>query len=255
MPGAEPRPGDPGSIRPTHAADPVEAGPAAPHSALMTTIEPRTHRSWIAAIAGSAALLLALPAAAQSVRYEPQGTGSKVSIAGTSTLHNWTVDGTTIRGFIEADANFPESALIDPKAARPDVRVSIPVETLKSFDALMDEVMQDHMDMEKYPNIEYQITELRPKSAPGTTGPLKFDAAGVLTVSGTAQAVTIPVTIERIDASSMKIAGSAPLKMTDFGVAPPAPRILGMPTIKTGDDIKVSFEWLVARKGGPPSKP
>jgi len=71
-------------------------------------------------------LLLAMPAAAQTVRYEPQEAGSKVSIAGTSTLHNWTVDGPTIRGFIEADANFPESALTDPKAARPHVQVLIP---------------------------------------------------------------------------------------------------------------------------------
>jgi hypothetical protein len=40
--------------------------------------------------------------------------------------------------------------------------------------------------------------------------------------------------------------------MTDFDVVPPAPRILGMPVIKTGDDIKVSFEWLTMQKAGPP---
>ena len=35
--------------------------------------------------------------------------------------------------------------------------------------------------------------------------------------------------------------------MTTFEVKPPAPKIaLGM--IKTGDDIKVSFEWLVVHK-------
>jgi len=46
------------------------------------------------------------------------------------------------------------------------------------------------------------------------------------------------VTIERVDKTKIKIVGSTPLKMTDFDVVPPAPRILGMPVIKTGDDIR-----------------
>jgi hypothetical protein len=62
----------------------------------------------------------------------------------------------------------------------------------------------------------------------------------------------MPVTIERVDKTKIKVAGSTPLKMTDFDVVPPAPRILGMPVIKTGDDIKVSFEWLTMQKAGPP---
>jgi hypothetical protein len=35
--------------------------------------------------------------------------------------------------------------------------------------------------------------------------------------------------------------------MTDFKIDPPAPKIaLGM--IKTGDDVKLIFEWMVAQK-------
>jgi len=214
----------------------------------MTTPEHRTNGPRVAAIAASAALLFAISAAAQSVRYEPRPTGSKVSIDGTSTLHKWTVDGPTVVGFIEADSGFPESALTDSKAAKPNVQVSIPVESLKSFSEMMDEVMQDHMDMAKYPLIEYRLVELKPKSAPGAPGPLAFDAVGTLTVSGTTQAITMPVTIERVDRTAIRISGSAPLKMTDFGIEPPAPRILGMPTIRTGNDVKISFEWLLAAK-------
>jgi hypothetical protein len=36
--------------------------------------------------------------------------------------------------------------------------------------------------------------------------------------------------------------------MTDYGVEPPAPSILGLSPIKTGDDLKLSFEWLTAPK-------
>ncbi|MGA3182032.1 MAG: YceI family protein [Verrucomicrobiota bacterium] len=215
----------------------------------MKATEPKTYRSGIAALAaGAAALLLAGPAAAQPVRYEAQPTGSKVKMEGTSTIHDWTVESTNVGGFIEADSNFPESALTDAKAARPRIQVSIPVASLKSYADAMDEVMEDHLNMDKYPRIEYRLIELKPKSAAGTAGPLKFDAVGALTVSGTTRTNTMPVTIERMDKTKIKVAGSTPLKMTDFDVVPPAPRILGMPTIKTGDDIKISFEWVTEQK-------
>jgi polyisoprenoid-binding protein YceI len=217
----------------------------------MKIAETRTDRSRIAAIVTAATLMFAAAASAQTVRYEPQPTGSKMKMEGTSTIHDWTVESPTIGGFIEADPNFPESALKDPKSARPDVQVFIPVETLKSYAEAMDAVMQDHMNMEKYPRIEYRLTELKPRSAPGAAGPLKFYAVGALTVSGTTQTVSMPVTIERIDKTKIKVVGSTPLKMTDFDVEPPAPRILGMPTIKTGDDITISFEWLLEQKPGP----
>jgi polyisoprenoid-binding protein YceI len=217
----------------------------------MKTTQPLTNRSRIAAIAVAAALLLAASAAAQTVRYEAQPTGSKVKMEGTSTIHDWTVESPTIEGFIEADGNFPESALQDSKAARPSVQVFIPVGTLKSYADAMDAVMQDHLHMDDYPRIEYRLVELKPKSAAGTAGPLQFDAVGSLTVAGTTRTITMPVTIERMDKASLKVVGSTPLKMTDFDVVPPAPRILGMPTIKTGDDIKISFEWLVGLKAEP----
>jgi polyisoprenoid-binding protein YceI len=217
----------------------------------MKTTDHRTNRPRISVIAVAAALLLAASAAAETVRYEAQPTGSKMAMEGTSTIHDWTVRSPTINGFIEADANFPESALNDPTAAKPVVQVFIPVDTLKSYAEAMDSVMQDHLNMEQYPRIEYRLTELKPRSAAGAAGPLKFDAVGTLTVSGTTQTIIMPVTIERLDRTKLKVVGSMPLKMTDFDVTPPAPRILGMPTIKTGDDIKISFEWLVEQKAGP----
>jgi polyisoprenoid-binding protein YceI len=217
----------------------------------MKTIGPRNYRSRIIAIATAAALLLATSAAAQTVRYEPVPSGSQVTMEGTSTIHDWTVRSPTINGFIEADAGFPESALKDPAAAKPAVQVSIPVETLKSYAEAMDSVMQDHLNMEQYPQIEYRLIELKPRSASGAAGPLKFAAVGALTVAGTTQTITLPVTIERVDKTKLRIIGKTPLKMTDFDVTPPAPRILGMPTIKTGDDITISVEWLVEQKAAP----
>jgi hypothetical protein len=37
------------------------------------------------------------------------------------------------------------------------------------------------------------------------------------------------------------------MKMTDFKIEPPAPKI-ALGAIKTGDEITISFEWMTAAK-------
>jgi polyisoprenoid-binding protein YceI len=195
------------------------------------------------------AVLVAQPGrAADIVRYNAQPAGSKVKMEGTSTIHDWTMESALVGGFMEVDAAFPESALTNAQAAKPSIQVSMLVRSFKSYTTKMDEVMQEHMNATKFPKIEYRLVELKPKSEGGAAGALQFDAVGALTVSGTTRTNTMPVTIEHVDGGKLKVSGSTPLKMTDFGVKPPAPSILGMPVIKTGDDIKISFEWLTARK-------
>lgn len=194
------------------------------------------------------------PAAAPAVsatgpaRYDALPNGSKMKIEGTSTIHDWSMESAVLGGYIEADAGFPASALTDAKAAKPTVQVFMPVRTFKSSYKRMDTVMQEHMKEAEFKKIEYKLTELKPKSAAGATGALQFDATGDLTIAGKTHAITMPVTIEKIEGAKLKVAGSIKLKMTEYGVEPPAPKILGMPTISTGDEVTLTFEWLTAPK-------
>lgn len=191
-----------------------------------------------------------IPARAQSsVRYESQ-PGSKVQIKGTSTIHDWTMDSDKIGGSLEVDPGFPESALKDPKAARPVVQAIMPVTAFKSYAKRMDEIMQEHMKAAEFRRIEYKLIELKPKAAEAKDGKCEFDAVGMLTIAGVTVTNTMPVVIEKSDGNRLKVSGTAPLKMTTFNVQPPAPTIAGMPTIKTGDDITIVFEWISVRKDG-----
>ena len=174
------------------------------------------------------------------VRYVAQPTGSNVKIEGTSTIHDWTMESALIGGSMETQPGFPESATTNALAAKPTVQIVMLVRSLKSSSTRMDEVMQEHMNVATFPKIEYKLIELKPKSG------LQFDAVGVLTINGTTKTNIMPVTFEHMDGTKLKVSGSAPLKMTDFGVKPPAPNILGMAPIKTGDDIKIIFEWMTA---------
>jgi hypothetical protein len=205
-----------------------------------------------AALVGVLAAGSVIVAGAQNwVRYEAQ-PGGKVKISGTSTMHDWTVEGAIIGGAIE----LAEGVGIDTAQKAPGglkegklparVQATIPVRSLKSGKSAMDSVMMQAMKQTEHPRIEYRLMELTPKAgehAPGT--PFVFDAKGTLTISGVTKTNTMEVKMDRVAPDKLKTTGSAALKMTDFGIKPPAPKMaLGL--ITTGDDVKVEFEWLTA---------
>ena len=58
------------------------------------------------------------------------------------------------------------------------------------------------------------------------------------------------VTMERIaspDGEMLKFAGSKVVKMTDFKIPPPSPKLAGG-MIKTGNEVTVKFEWVTGQK-------
>jgi len=210
----------------------------------------KTNFTTIGFLAAATVLLLAGRLPAQTfTRYQAEFAGSKVTIAGTSTIHDWTAEGQLIGGSLELDSAFP----VDPaqKTAAPGkvnakVSVTIPVRSLKcSSGPAMDTVMQNAMTMEKYPKIEYTLKELALRDPTEAGKPMRFNSEGELTVCGVKKVIRMPVTIEPAGAGKLKIVGTVPLKMTDFKIQPPAPKLaLGM--IKTGDDVQISLTWMIA---------
>ena len=180
------------------------------------------------------------------VRYDAQ-PGSKVKIDGTSTVHDWTVEGQIIGGFLELDKSFADGSL-KPGKVNAKVQATIPSRSLHNKNNYkgMDERMHDALKTKQFPKIEYRLTELTLKEAPKSAdAPLKFDSKGQLTVSGVSNPISMPITMEKTEKGKLKTSGDVTLKMTSFKIDPPAPKVaLGL--ISTGDDIKIHFEWLTA---------
>lgn len=192
-------------------------------------------------------LCLAAAASAQTlVRFESQ-PGSKMRMDGTSTIHEWHAESQLIGGFIELDV-----ALVDaPDKLKPGKVAAkgetfIAVRSLKcSSGKAMDAVMQEAMKEKENPRIGFKLVELTLKDVKGTA--VNFDAKGTLTVSGVTKEIAFPVTMQRrVDQSRVAFSGVTAVKMTDFKITPPAPTsALGL--IKTGDEVKLTFEWAVAK--------
>ena len=209
---------------------------------------PMNNRLFSAALGLTAFLTFAASSPAQTlVRFESQ-PGSKMRMDGTSTIHDWHAESQLIGGFVELDAALveaPDKAKPGKVAAKGETFIA--VRSLKcSSGKAMDAVMQEAMKEKENPRIAFKLVELSLKEAKGAQ--VNFEAKGSLTVSGVTKDITFPVTlVRRVDTSRLTFSGVTAVKMTDFKITPPAPTA-AVGLIKTGDEVKLTFEWAVAKK-------
>ena len=119
--------------------------------------------------------------------------------------------------------------------------VTIPVASIKSEHAKMDRLMAEALKAKQYPEIRYELTQATP---PANAASFHVKANGKLTIAGVTRDVTIDVQGTRNADGKYTLIGTAPLKMTAFGIKPPTAMLN---TIKTGDDVKVTFRWVVEK--------
>lgn len=199
-----------------------------------------------------AAVIAAATLSAQEfVKFVPQPEGCKVRMDGTSTIHDWYAESKIIGGSVELDKNFPTDPAVklQPGKINAKVNVFIPVRSLKSSSGrAMDEIMYNHMEAKTYQRIEYRLLEMDLPSIPARGNPVA-KTVGELVVHGVTNKITMDVGIERISPTKIKFYSPVPvtLKMTDFKINPPNPNIGGV-GIKTGDEVKVTFEWIVNKE-------
>lgn len=174
--------------------------------------------------------------------------GSHVKVEGTSTLHAWHAESKAVDGMIEIeDAYLTDSTLASVASLHsgpsPKVTLTIPIADLSSGNDRMDRLMREALIATKHPTIRFTAKEIRLPNGTAAAGKFNLQAKGDLSIAGTTKEVSFPVEVERSGDGKTTVAGKVPLKMTQFGIKPPV-AMLG--TLKTGDDITVTFRWIVA---------
>jgi polyisoprenoid-binding protein YceI len=180
--------------------------------------------------------------------------GSKMRLEGTSTIHDWQVESPFIGGFVEAGQNFPlePGQAVTPGKIEAKVDMFINVRGLKSLEKdgrpysdKMDDVMHKDLKVEKYPQIRFRLSELVLKeAAKSKDDPYLCDATGELAVAGVTNKTTMPIEITPLPDKKVKISGKTTLKITDFKMELPGLAF----GIKTGDEVKVIFAWMLGQK-------
>ena len=187
---------------------------------------------------------------AETVTYFAK-TGSLLKISGTSSVHDWEVKTLLIGGRMVWDSSFP----LDPSKAElpkltttPKVSVIVPVRNIESGKQRMNEVMHGAMNAQKHKFARYNLKEIKVIDKKRKAGdPIVFNTKGTLNINGKSAPVSMQISIAKRKGDKLKVSGKTKLRMSQFGITPPAPKIaLGL--ITTGDEVSVEFEWFVAKK-------
>ena len=154
----------------------------------------------------------------------------KMTVDGTSSLHDWTSDVTKVEwaGQLTTEGT-------NVKAIQ-NVVVTIPVESIKSEKGgMMDDKTYEAFKSDKNPTITFKLT-----NASVTGNNIK--ANGNLTMAGVTKPIAMNVAAKVMSDGSVHLSGSQLINMKDFKMTPPK-AVMG--TIKVGEKVTFLFEIVV----------
>ena len=174
--------------------------------------------------------------------------GSRLWLTGTSTVHDYKSQASQLDVTFTCDASRWPAAVTGADAIDGLIRgdgvtaidVVVGVTGLKSGKDGLDKNMYKALLAEKHPEIRFKVKTYK-VGAPGDTAGTSIDAIGTLTVAGVEREITLPA-IARREGDTLRLSGSVPLLMTQFGIKPPK-MMLG--TIKTADKVVVHIDLLI----------
>jgi polyisoprenoid-binding protein YceI len=191
-------------------------------------------------VAAALALATCVTARAIASAEAPLAVDSaRVTIAGTSNIHEYTASTTKVRvtraqlGALVAGAYFWENAL-KPGAVEA-FEIAIPAATLTSPKDGLDKNMHKALKVQQHPDITFRLVRFEP----GVGGAVK--AIGMLQIAGVEREVALDLKTQRNE-SSLTVKGEVGLLMTDYGITPPK-AMLGM--LKTDPKVTVTFETVL----------
>lgn len=180
-------------------------------------------------------LLTAFSFTLNNINYHSQTL--KLSIDGTSTLHDWTI--TSDKGIIQMDLVMTNNK----PTGLSSLSFGVPVESLKSGKGAMDKNTYKALKSDKNKTISFVLSSASITPVDAITYNVK--ALGKLSIAGNTKDTDVSGVLKYNAAdASFTLTGTKKMKMTDVGVTPPSV-MLG--TIKTGNDITISFQSKIIK--------
>ncbi len=153
-----------------------------------------------------------------------------ITIAGTSTMHDWTMASKEAK--LDASFVINDGAIAQLNA----LNFSLPAESLKSGKAAMDKNAYSSLKTDKFKQITFALTTAK------IEGNI-VKCTGNLTISGVTKTVQLDAQCKVLPDNSLACKGTKAIKMTDYKVEPPT---FMFGSIKTGDDLTISFETTLS---------
>ncbi|MFL5500039.1 MAG: YceI family protein [Gemmatimonadaceae bacterium] len=190
--------------------------------------------SALLAAATAATAANAQSASVVRLRLDP---GSELTIAGTSSMHDFHCKTDKINAYVDVDPGYTRDLT---KVARPivSVKVNIVARTLSCGNSTMDNNMYKTLKADQNPLIQYTLAGY--DILDGTASPSSFAAktTGTLVISGQQKTIDMKIKADRTADGKAIAQGEQDLKMSEFGITPPS---FMFGRLKVGDEIKVKF--------------
>lgn len=160
----------------------------------------------------------------------PAGPGIDFTVSGTSTIRGWTC---TVRGSVAVTPGGGKPVPGFPSGVQA-ATVTVPVTAFTCPNDEMREHLLQAMKADRFPEIVFRLE--RYETSGGS-----IQATGSMTITGTTQAVSFPLTL-RETPQGVQVNGSTRLDMTTYGVDPPVV-MLGL--LKVAPQIRIAFTGVV----------
>jgi polyisoprenoid-binding protein YceI len=149
----------------------------------------------------------------------------QLKISGTSSLHDWDMVSETATGKLVAFVDGNKLTTIN------SLVVEMPAESIKSGKGGMDKNAYKALKTNQFKTVKFDLKSST-KNADGT-----WNFTGTFAIAGATKSVTLKIKETTIGGQSV-FEGSYSFKLTDYKITPPT-ALMG--TVKTGDDVKISF--------------
>ncbi|MCF6360865.1 MAG: YceI family protein [Cyclobacteriaceae bacterium] len=162
---------------------------------------------------------------------------SSISISGTSTLHEWSVNAEKKEGSLLIDTKKNTESYLK-KGAISLVTLTVPAGSLHSEKGeTMDNKMHRALKAEEHPEIIFELTASIPFDLITENNSILM-AEGLMYIAGVKKAIKTQTTAYFAN-GTLAFSGKIPLKLSDFNIEPPS-AMFGQ--IETGNDIVVNFK-------------
>lgn len=189
----------------------------------------------------SGSLVLALLAPLAAARWAPPvpltlQPESKIWVEGTSSVRSFKCTAVGVESSIEAASADVATALAAGTHAIRTVEVRVPAAKLDCKNGTMNGHMRKAIKAVEHPVIQFRLASYELAAKEGGSA---VTMTGTLSLGGTEKSVTMKADAVADANGALRVTGSFPLRLTEYGLKPPT---LMLGTMKVGDQVTVKYD-------------
>ena len=167
-----------------------------------------------------------------------QNEESKMTIEGTSTLHDWTSEVNEMSGTVTIKSSLADQ--IEAGEGIQDVEFKAKVESIESGrGSTMDKRTYNALKYEEHPEIIFKLDKGDITSVSGSS--FQLNTSGQLTIAGETKEIELNVEGKKLSDGKFQFQGSKAINMTEYNVEPPT-AMFGQ--IVTGEEVTINFDLV-----------